>query len=293
MKPSFNQRTLRHAAIAALIALGTPPSAGARQEPEPIPADAEILLIGSAGLDGSELAGRSARMAMGRTDKSGPLALGAVIQAGAVQSVRFELLSRDGREILRRTVNVSRAGSDDVLMRASIDMDAATLLPLEARVERGGAETVTEYDWERFVVRTAGAPDSEIPLDLPMLEVGAHDVWIAALPLREGFVGRLPALFGSTGIKYWAVPRVVGSEPIDLGTGEPLDAWVVELDWWGMGASNTVENRSRGGGVNGTAGPGGKYWVLKDPPAGVPPVVRVRTEVDADTDSVIQVQAGG
>ena len=125
-----------------------------------------------------------------------------------------------------------------------------------------------------------------------MLEVGAHDVWMAALPLREGFVGRIPTVFASTGTKYWAVPRVVGSEPIDLGDGKPLEAWVVELDWWGMGADNTAENHSRGGGVNDTAGPGGKYWVLKEPPAGVPPVVRVRTEVDAGTDSVVQVQKG-
>ena len=57
-----------------------------------------------------------------------------------------------------------------------------------------------------------------------------------------------------------------------------------------MGADNTVENHSRGGGANGTGGPGGKYWVLDDPPGGVPPVVRVRTEVDAATDSVIQIQ---
>lgn len=285
-------KSLLPLALALAIAFLTVNGPSAGQGPEPIPADAEVLLIGGSGLDGSDLAGRSAKMAMGRTDKTGPLALGAVIRAGAVQSVRFERLDREGREVLRRTSEVSRAGSDDVLMRASIDMDAATLLPLEARVEQGGAETVTEYDWERFVVRTAGAPDSEITLDLPMLEVGAHDVWMAALPLREGFVARLPAVFGSTGTKYWAVPKVVGSEPIDLGSGEPLDAWVVELDWWGMGASNTAENRSRGGGVNDTAGPGGKYWVLKNPPPGVPHVVRVRTEVDPSTDSVIQIQAG-
>lgn len=125
-----------------------------------------------------------------------------------------------------------------------------------------------------------------------MLEVGAHDVWMSALPLRDGFTARLPAYFGATGTKYWAVPRVVGSEAVDLGDGVARQAWMVELDWWGMGADNTSDNHSLGGGANGTGGTGGKYWVLKEPVAGLPRVVRVRTEIDAETDSVIQLQGG-
>jgi hypothetical protein len=89
---------------------------------------------------------------------------------------------------------------------------------------------------------------------------------------------------------YWAVPRVVGSEKIDLGDGSPREAWVVELDWWGMGPSNTAENFSPGGGANGTGGTGGEYWVLNEAPANIPAVVRVRTEVNPEADSVIQLQ---
>ena len=287
------ERSSRLLAMTLLCLALTPAStpANAVERPEPIPAEVDVLLIGSPLLSGRELGGREATMAMGRAGKSEPLELGAKLQVGALQAVRFETISEAGREILRRTTSVTRPGSDEVLMLATIDMDASTLLPLVARTEQGGAETVIEYDWDHFVVRTNGAKESEIPLDLPMLEVGAHDVWMAALPLRDGYVGRIPTVFAATGTKYWAVPRVVGSEPIDLGDGKPHEAWVVELDWWGMGVENTHENRSRGGGANGTAGPGGKYWVLKNPPRGVPHVARVQTEIDATMDSVIQIQS--
>lgn len=275
-----------------LVTILAAPPAWSADSPPTLPPGADVLLLGHPHFSGEGLGGRTATMAMGRADKSGPLALGATIQVGALQTTLFESATENGKRILRRTTTVSRPGNDAVLMKASIDMDASTLLPLVARTEQGGTETVIEYDWENFVVRTTGPQPAETVLDLPMVEVGAHDVWMAALPLREGYVGRIPAIFGATGTKYWAVPRVVGSEPIDLGDGKPLAAWVVELDWWGMGAANTAENHSVGGGVNGTAGPGGKYWVLKDPPRGVPAVVRIRTQIDESTDSVIQTQAG-
>jgi hypothetical protein len=47
-----------------------------------------------------------------------------------------------------------------------------------------------------------------------------------------------------------------------------------------------------GGRANGSAGPGGKYWVLKAASEGVPPVVRIRTEVDNQSDMVNQMQDG-
>ena len=86
------------------------------------------------------------------------------------------------------------------------------------------------------------------------------------------------------------MPRVVGTEEMDLGDGILRPAWVVEMDWWGMGADHATF--TPGGGANGTAGTGGKYWVLKDPPEGVPAVARIQTEVDSSTDTVYQVQDG-
>ena len=174
-----------------------------------------------------------------------------------------------------------------------ITLDAASLLPLGSEVTRGGATTSFHYDWESFVITQEPAPEDDSSpaqdhLDLRMLEVAVHDVWMAALPLRDGFSARIPVVMAGGGGKFWAVPRVVGSEKIDIGDGESREAWVVEMDWWGMGKDG--DTYFPGGGVNGTAGSGGKYWVLKSPPHGVPAVVRIRTEVNAEKDSVIQLQ---
>ena len=262
--------------------------------PPPLPTSAPVLLLGAPGLNGDSLGGHHATLAMGRAGKDGPLATGEKITAGALQETVLERVDTAEGQILRRTVRVRRPGNDQVLMEAAIDMDPSTLRPLSARTVQGGAVTTIDYDWDTFTLRTTPAAEGDEPndisLDLEMLEVGAHDVWMAALPLRDGFRARLPAVFAATGTKYWAVPRVVGSEAVDIGVGSPRDAWVVELDWWGMGAANTAENFSPGGGANGSGGSGGKYWVLKEPVAGVPSVVRVRTEIDAQTDSVIQLQ---
>lgn len=87
------------------------------------------------------------------------------------------------------------------------------------------------------------------------------------------------------------MPRVVESEPFEIGDGVERRAWVVELDWWGMGAA--VTTFTSGGGVNGSAAQNGKFWVLKGPPAGVPPVVRIQTEAALTVDRVNQLQDVG
>lgn len=280
--------------LAALASLLAAPIAAADGGPPPIPA-APVLLLGHPDLSGEALGDHTTEMTMGAAAKTGPLAFGEKVEARATQRTTMERVSVDGDRILRRTTEIRPAGSEDVVARASIDMDPRSLRPLRAQTEQGGNTTTLEYDWDDFVVRKTtsngdGQESVETPLDMPMVEVGAHDVWMAALPLRKGFTARLPAVFGATGTKYWAVPRVVGSEAIDLGDGQRHAAWVVELDWWGMGAANTADNHSKGGGANDTAGAGGKYWVLEKPVPGQPRVVRVRTEVNPTTDSVIQVQ---
>ncbi len=126
-------------------------------------------------------------------------------------------------------------------------------------------------------------------VDMGLLKGAAHEAWMAALPYEEGFTAKIPVLMASAQAKYWAVPRVVGSEIVDPGDGTELDAWVVELDWWGMGADNSY---FPGGGRNDTAGTGGTYWILKDSPTGVGRVFRVRTEIDENTDVVVQMQGG-
>ncbi len=262
----------------------------------PLPVDVPVLMVGHPDVvPQGKLPDYKISMAMGRATKDNPLAVGEAITPGAIRTSVLERVTVDGREVLRRSMSVRRPGDDQVLARASIDLDPQTLLPLRSQALRGGVESTIEYDWETFVVRShpgGDAEPTEIPLDMKMFEVGTHDIWLAALPLRDGYTARLPMIFASTGVKYWAVPRVVGSERVDVGDGTPREAWVVEMNWWGMGAANVAENYSTGAGKNGSGGAGGKYWVLKKAVPGMSRVVRVRTEIDGDSDSVIQLQAG-
>ncbi|MDA8020649.1 MAG: hypothetical protein MPN21_24690 [Thermoanaerobaculia bacterium] len=262
--------------------------APATAETPPIPPTAPVLLPGQGAFENGVLMEHEVFWAMGRAGQHEDLAA-----PGAWQQTSVRRMESDGREVLRRVHEVRRPDSDAVLMRASIDLDPDTLLPLVATTSRGGDSTRVEYDWSRHVVRTypgsEGAEFGEVSLDLAMFEVGAHDLWIAVLPLREGFTARLPTYFASSGTKYWAVPRVVGSERVQVG-GSSYDAWVVEVDWWGMGAANTEANFSSGGG-DGVAGAGGKYWVLKRTVADLPRVVRIRTSIGSGQDSVLEVRA--
>ncbi len=283
------------AALVALCAGGfsTAPLVGQDAVP-PIPSDVPIRLVGHPSLDGSALAPYAGvRFAMGRVDKSGPASPAKPIDAVAYQTLTLRADRWEDRDVWIRSFEMARA-TGEVLGRGEIVLDRRTLAPLEATVERGGTEQVLEYDWDRHEVRQVSPPpESEAVserLDLQALEAATHETWMAAIPWSEGLRVMIPTILAGGGGKWWAVPRVVGSEMVDVGDGVQRSAWVIDIDWWGMGPDHTMF--TPGGRPDGTAGPGGKYWVLRDPPAGMPPVVRVQTEVDGTTDQVIQMQDG-
>lgn len=285
----------RIGSIASIAALaGLMPATGLQAQSPPLPTDIPVWLVGHPALDGQTLHPYSGvRFAMGRAGKDGPLAVGESVRAAAHQSMTLAAETRDGRDVWVRSAATYRAGETEPVVTAEIVMDRATLAPIEARLRQGEAERVTEYDWVTHRVRTYNPGGNEGPvdsLDLLALEAGAHETWMAAIPWRDGLRVMIPSVLAGGGGKWWAVPHVVGSEPIDIGDGVRRDAWVVEMDWWGMGAEQGTF--TPGGGVNDTAGSGGKYWVLKEHVEGLPRVVRVRTEVDATADNVVQIQAG-
>jgi hypothetical protein len=280
------------AALAALLLAAAPLGA---QEPDvpPIPMDVPVFLVGDPRIDGSSLQPYEVAWAVGTAGKQGPLARGERVPAGGISLQKLERAELDGRPVWRRTLVRKPAGSDVELMTAIIYMELETLRPIRAMAEQpGGSRMGFDYDWDAYVVRPLGAGEDTPPvmtMDLTMLESGAHDVWMAALPFDDGFAAKLPVLQASTASKHWVVARVVGSEVVDPGDGSELDAWVVELDWWGMGADPSY---FPGGGRNGTAGTGGKYWILKDPPPGMSRVFRVRTEINENADVIVQMQGG-
>ncbi len=289
-------KTARRRACTALCLLAGlgPPSATTGQEdgPPPIPVGIPVLLVGDPRIDGTRLepyAGAWRVFTLGKgasaTDPASARSRGV-----SLQSLQRDEL--DGRPVWRRTV-VRRSADGEELMSATVWLDVATLRPLRAAARQpDGTEIGFVYDWEDYAIRAIGSEEEAPPivtLDLAMLEAAAHDVWMAALTYEDGFTARIPVIMASSGAKHWAVPRVVGTEPVELGDGRRLEAWVVSLDWWGMGGDSSYFPGVR---PDGSVGSGGKYWILKDPPRGLGRVFRVRTEITPDADVVLEMGRG-
>ncbi|NKB88436.1 MAG: hypothetical protein GKS06_09460 [Acidobacteria bacterium] len=279
-------------ALLTVVASALVPGTAAAQEAPPLPHDVPVMLIGDPGFEPDRIVPFEATLTMGRGDKAGPLEIGEALEPRAFQTLSLERAVRDGRDVFVRSFSTALPDGT-VVATGHIVLDAETLIPLGSEIEQQGNVRSFAYDWETFTITQSPAPaDGSAPAiehaDLRMFEAAVHDIWMAALPLRQGFRARVPVMMAGGGGKYWAVPHVVGSTNFDPGNGDRLEAWVVELDWWGMGKDGAMF--FPGGGANDTGGTGGKYWILKNPPAGTPAVVRVRTEVDADNDSVIQLQ---
>lgn len=282
----------RRLAAALVGILLVAPMAVAGQDAPPLPADVPVWPVGHPEIDGRGLkAYEDVRFSMGRAGKSGPLGFGETVEEAAYQLMSLKAEQRDGRDVWVRTARTFRVGNEEPVGQAEIVMDRRTLAPIRSEMQQGENVRTVEYDWVTHQIRSGAgeAPtDVELRLDWAALEAGAHETWMAAIPWKQDMRVMIPSVLAGGGGKWWAVPRVVGQEEVDLGDGESRSAWVVELDWWGMGEAHTTF--TPGGGANGTAGSGGKYWVLVDPSPGLPRVVRVRTEASPEVDSVIQIQ---
>lgn len=253
-----------------------------------LPTDVTVWMVGNPSIDGHVLAGYTdVEFSIGGTDKNGPLETGERVDVQALQLQSLRAEERQGRAVWVRSFETRRAGDSAPRARGEIVLDRRTLAPLSSRIERGGSVTTFEYDWTRFEIRssTGGEPES---VDMRVLEAAAHETWVGAIDWSVGQRVMIPTILAGGGGKWWAVPRVTGSEDLDVGDGVRRSAWTIELDWWGMGRDEAMF--TPGGGPNGSAGAGGKYWVLKDPVPGLPRVVRIQTEQDANVDRVIQIQ---
>ena len=135
-----------------------------------------------------------------------------------------------------------------------------------------------EFDGADYSLTTRVA-DQEATEDgsLPRasFEGSALGLVLAALPLKQGYSARLPIAM-SLGLSaelttYMITARVVGTEKIAVPGGRKLKAWVVEVDWADL---ETEELSSKGGAEES----GGAYYVVTNPPKGLPHVLRYRNE---------------
>jgi hypothetical protein len=281
------------APLAVAFALGSAAFVGVRPQARPsVPSDVHVCTVGDPRIAGAALQPYSGTWTVGSVAKDRRLRKGDIIRDGNISEQQLERIEVDGRATWRRTIVRRLARGGAALLTAKVELDLATLAPLRAEVRTADGEPQGFlYDWHDYTIRRLddeGGPPL-LSLDAVMLEAAAHDVWMAALAYAEGFTCRLPVVMASTGATYWVVPRVIDDEEVDLGDGTELDAWVVSLDWWGTDADSAY---LPGVGRGPSAGTGGTYWILKRPPPGVGRVFRVRTEIDATTDVIVQWQAG-
>jgi hypothetical protein len=275
--------------MAVVMALAGVRGVSAQGAPQ-LPVDLPLWMVGNGAIDGTRLKPYTdVAFSIGGTDKEGPLETGEQIRAAATRLMTLRADRRDGRDVWVRSFSTTRAGDPAVVAQGEIVLDRRTLAPLSSSMGQGDSMTSFEYDWQTYEIRSSSG-DAE-SLDLLSLEAGAHEAWVGAIDWTAETRVMIPTILAGGGGKWWAVPHVTGTEDIDLGDGELRRAWVVEMDWWGMGADHDVF--TPGGGPNGSAGQGGKYWVLMDPPVGVPPVVRIQTEQNGTVDRVLQIQGGG
>lgn len=289
--PIARRRGAVTSALALAIACGAAAWPGAQQRP-PLPTDVPVCRVGDPHIDGAALQPYSGAWSVGPVAKDRRLRKGDIIRDGSISEQQLERVEVDGRPVWRRIIVRRLAPGGAAVLTATVELDLETLAPLRVELRTADREPqVFLYDWQDNVIRRqreeAGTP--LLSLDMVMLEATAHDVWMAALRYEEGVACRLPVVMASAGATYWVVPRLVDDEEVDLGDGTELDAWVVSLDWWGMGADTTY---FPGVGRGPSAGTGGIYWILKQPPPGVGRIFRVRTEIDSTTDVIVQWQAG-
>ena len=126
-------------------------------------------------------------------------------------------------------------------------------------------------------------PVEAIDMGMAMFEGDVLGLLLAALPLREGFLAKLPVMYSQQRAPYWVVARVVGRKTFTTGTGTSVNAWAVETDWHDMKTGDVYPGK----------GSGGTYYVVPDPPAGYPNVPKyINDSFDSEVIPQLLAQPG-
>ncbi|HWS73202.1 MAG TPA: hypothetical protein VN605_13895 [Thermoanaerobaculia bacterium] len=191
----------------------------------------ETILPGDARVDGSII--RAAKQAWRMTATSP----GGHRTDGGVWSDTIEILTRDGRSIIRRT-QVDRGPEGTTTFVTETDRDKLT--PIRAEVTNGaGFHQVWAFAVDHIhAVVTAPAKDGQTPktkesdvaIDQPVFDFdgGLFGLLVAGFPLQRDFSARFPVFDPRHGVA-WANYTVIGRERVPAGKGRKLHAWIVEV----------------------------------------------------------------
>lgn len=216
---------------------------------------------------------------------------------------RWRMGEGEGAQVVREWARGDKLGNKRILRRGQVwpmggpvelhtelTMDPRTLevlsyqhhvqgLPEGAGIG-GGLSTIIRWEFEGpAFTRTVGegedAKTEALELDRAMFDGNALGLILAALPLKDDYSAKLPVAMSLNLspelTRYWVGARVTGKESIPRDGGRDLEAWIVDTAWfdYGSGALTSPGGATRSGGA---------YWVLTDPPKGVPHVLRYRND---------------
>jgi hypothetical protein len=146
----------------------------------------------------------------------------------------IELVEVDGKPAVRRTQVLT---APDRTITEVATADRKTLAPIRSEDfdSKGFLHRVDFLAGRAKVEKSTEPPSgetkkSETALDMPVFDfyIGPTELLFASLPLAEGFAAKVPTLEQEADRTGWHEFKVVGKEAVDDGTGQKVEAWIVE-----------------------------------------------------------------
>jgi len=183
----------------------------------------------------------------------------------------------DGKRLLRVEQGTERP--DGARSYTIVHFDRSTLSPLrmETRVhdsedkELGSANYVlTPEGYVGHFVRGGESQDVAGSAVTSEQFLGMNfGVALATLDPEEDFPLELPASMIQFDAGYRVIASIAGRETLDMPHG-PVESWMIDVEWHHLGQGDVYPG--------GPDASGGRYWVVPNPPAGVPYVPRYKTD---------------
>lgn len=161
----------------------------------------------------------------------------------------------NGRHLLKRTQMADYAKYNIVTNYVNV-FDPKTMLPVYMDFKRSDTGEWAHRDFEgsRVKYRRGSSADETQTGQIEMKEAvfdyngGMYGVFLAALPLKEGFKATFPTLSEDRDELDWITVTVGKQELVDAGPGKQVMAWPVDTEGNYANKSHSI------------------FWVTKDPP---------------------------
>ena len=200
------------------------------------------------------------------------------IDGGTFTETAIEV--KDGERLLRVEQGTERP--DGARSQSIIHFARSSLAPLRMETlqyDPDGAELGSSY-----YILTADGYSGEVTRGEETRDVSGNSVTsnqfpgtnfglaLATLDPEEDFPLELPASMIQFDAGYRVIASIAGRETLDTARG-PVETWMIDVEWHHLEQGDVYPG--------GPDASGGRYWVIPNPPAGVPYVPRYKTDTYA------------